>query len=52
MQAFVESWIDFSTNEVDAPLMSWALPYFGHLPYDKKVCMPSAAACTCCAMHA
>jgi elongation factor 1-gamma len=34
--AFVESWIDYSTNEVDAPLMSWALPYYGHLPYDKK----------------
>jgi elongation factor 1-gamma len=34
--AFVESWIDFSTNEIDGPLKSWYLPHVGMLPYDKK----------------
>mmetsp|Transcript_10552 Transcript_10552/g.31761 ORF Transcript_10552/g.31761 Transcript_10552/m.31761 type:complete len:435 (-) Transcript_10552:112-1416(-) len=34
--AFVESWIDFSTTEIDGPLGSWVYPHFGILPYDKK----------------
>lgn len=44
-QAFVESWIDFSTNEIDGPLLSWILPHFGMLPYDKKVRSCSELAC-------
>eukprot|EP01023_Acetabularia_acetabulum_P059127 TRINITY_DN7093_c0_g1_i1.p1 TRINITY_DN7093_c0_g1~~TRINITY_DN7093_c0_g1_i1.p1 ORF type:complete len:385 (-),score=81.18 TRINITY_DN7093_c0_g1_i1:126-1280(-) len=34
--AVVEQWIDFSTNEIDAPLMSWIFPLMGFWPYDKK----------------
>eukprot|EP01024_Parvocaulis_polyphysoides_P017362 TRINITY_DN1767_c0_g2_i1.p1 TRINITY_DN1767_c0_g2~~TRINITY_DN1767_c0_g2_i1.p1 ORF type:complete len:445 (-),score=82.69 TRINITY_DN1767_c0_g2_i1:181-1371(-) len=34
--ALVEQWIDFSTNEIDAPLMSWIFPLMGFWPYDKK----------------
>jgi len=33
----VEQWIDFTTTELDAPLLSWILPILGHWPYDKKV---------------
>ena len=40
-QAFVESWIDFSTNEIDGPLCSWIYPLFGYVPYDKKVLLYS-----------
>jgi len=36
-QALVEQWIDFTTTELDAPLLSWILPILGHWPYDKKV---------------
>lgn len=42
-QAFVESWIDFSTTEIDGPLGSWVYPHFGILPYDKKVCCHTCA---------
>lgn len=35
-QALVEQWIDFTTTELDAPLLSWILPILGHWPYDKK----------------
>jgi len=34
--ALVESWIDFSTTELDGPLASWAYPHFGIVAYDKK----------------
>ncbi|KAK9809891.1 hypothetical protein WJX72_001136 [[Myrmecia] bisecta] len=34
--AQVEQWIDFSTGEIDAPLLSWVYPLFGFWPYDKK----------------
>ena len=37
VQAQIEQWIEFSTHEIDAPLMSWVLPVWGYLPYDKKV---------------
>ena len=33
----MEQWIDFTTTELDAPLLSWVLPLLGHWPYDKKV---------------
>ena len=36
-QAQVEQWIDFTTTELDSPLLSWILPLLGHWPYDKKV---------------
>ncbi len=36
-QALVEQWIDFTTTELDAPLLSLVLPILGHWPYDKKV---------------
>ena len=39
-QALVEQWIDFTTTELDAPLLSWILPILGHWPYDKKVPLP------------
>jgi hypothetical protein len=29
-------WIDYSSNEIDAPLSSWILPLWGVWPYDKK----------------
>ncbi|KAK9834888.1 hypothetical protein WJX81_006700 [Elliptochloris bilobata] len=35
-EALVEQWIDFTTTELDAPLLSWILPILGHWPYDKK----------------
>ena len=44
-QAQVEQWIDFTTTELDAPLLSWILPLLGHWPYDKKV-LQSRAHCT------
>lgn len=34
--AHIEQWIDFSSNEIDAPLNSWVLPLVGLMPYDKK----------------
>ena len=37
LQAQVDMWIDFSSNEIDAPLMSWLIPLWGIWPYDKKV---------------
>ena len=36
-QGQVEQWIDFATNELDAPLMSWVLPLAHVWPYDAKV---------------
>ena len=38
MQAQVEQWIDFTTQEVDAPMLSWFLPIIGYMEYNKKVC--------------
>lgn len=35
-QAQIEQWIDFSTLELDAPLLSWFLPIAGFWDYDKK----------------
>ena len=37
MQAQVEQWIDFTTQEVDAPMLSWFLPIIGYMEYNKKV---------------
>lgn len=34
--AVIEQWIDFVSNEIDAPLLSWVLPLLGYGPYDKK----------------
>ena len=31
----IEQWIDFCTNEIDAPLLSWVLPLQGVWPYNK-----------------
>lgn len=31
----IEQWIDFCTNEIDAPLLSWVLPLKGVWPYNK-----------------
>ena len=42
-KAQVEQWIDFSTLELDAPLLSWFLPLAGFLEYNKKV-FPSCPA--------
>ena len=39
-------WIDFSSNEIDAPLMSWILPLWNIVPMDKKVLPCTAAAAT------
>ena len=36
-QAQVEQWIDYSTLELDAPLMSWILPILGYWDYNQKV---------------
>ena len=41
-QAQVEQWIDFSTLELDAPLLSWFLPLAGFLEYNKKVLVSAA----------
>ena len=38
MQAQVEQWIDFTTQEIDAPMLSWFLPIIGYMEYNKKVC--------------
>lgn len=40
-QALVDSWIDYSTTEIDIPLLSWVYPYGGIAPYDKKVRAPA-----------
>lgn len=37
MQGQIESWIDFTTQEVDAPMLSWFLPIIGYMEYNKKV---------------
>ena len=37
MQAQVEQWIDFTTQEIDAPMLSWFLPIIGYMEYNKKV---------------
>jgi len=31
----IEQWIDFCSNEIDAPLLSWVLPLQGVWPYNK-----------------
>ena len=36
MQAQVEQWIDFTTQEIDAPMLSWFLPIIGYMEYNKK----------------
>lgn len=35
-QAQVDAWVDWSTGEVDAPLLSWFLPIAGIWPYSKE----------------
>lgn len=42
VQGQVESWIDFTTQEVDAPMLSWFLPIIGYMEYNKKVMHYSA----------
>lgn len=44
----MEQWIDFTTTELDSPLLSWILPLLGHWPYDKKVLLRKAR----CNQHA
>ena len=46
MQGQVEQWIDFTTQEIDAPMLSWFLPIMGFMEYNKKV-----PGCTPCASH-
>jgi hypothetical protein len=29
-------WIDYSSNEIDAPMSSWLYPLMGIWPFDKK----------------
>jgi hypothetical protein len=29
-------WIDYSSNEIDAPMSSWIYPLLGIWPFDKK----------------
>ena len=36
-QGQVEQWIDFTTQEIDAPMLSWFLPIIGFMEYNKKV---------------
>lgn len=36
-------WIDYSSNEIDAPLASWIYPLWGLWPYDKKARAAAAA---------
>ena len=43
----MEQWIDFTTTELDAPLLSWVLPILGHWPYDKKVQLPPCVNVAC-----
>ena len=40
-QALVDSWIEYSTTEIDIPLLAWVYPYGGITPYDKKVRAPA-----------
>ncbi|CAL5228080.1 g11148 [Coccomyxa viridis] len=32
----VEQWIDFTTQEIDAPMLSWFLPIIGFMEYNQK----------------
>ncbi len=37
MQGQVEQWIDFTTQEIDAPMLSWFLPIIGFMEFNQKV---------------
>ena len=37
MQGQVEQWIDFTTQGIDAPMLSWFLPIIGFMEYNQKV---------------
>ena len=37
MQGLVDAWIDYSTCEIDAPLMSWLLPLMHIMDFNKQV---------------
>ena len=47
----MEQWIDFTTQEIDAPMLSWFLPILGYMEYNKKasqhlIAAPVLRACT------
>lgn len=35
--AQVDSWLDFSANELEIAAMMWLSPIFGHMPFDQNV---------------
>lgn len=41
----MEQWIDFTTQEIDAPMLSWFLPIIGFMEYNQKV-----SGCECCVL--